>query len=423
MKGINEMNTNKFDIQFLGTCAADYNHIHNCESENCRKARQLGGRNIRRAPMLFIAPNYLIDFSAEAQKQLALFDIAPVQIIEHLIITHGHGDHFEPLVILDFAQKRKTDLGQPLNIYGNHKICDSMQFAATQRIDETTGKVLKKSEEYSHKWTDEMSIALFELKLLEKYHIGDLTIIPIQANHCINKTSMVIEEMALNYIIQRGGKTILYATDTSSFLQESFDEIKKYQFDLFIIEGTFGNMEIDPITSGHHNFAMLEETIKELKESGVAKPKAQFVATHISLQKATDAPSERDPETWRIRWAYGITYRHTMKLSRFGRHAVSRWHTMGWNSDIAFDSLVFLLIDCFASLRLLRRSSSQLRLRLFCLKEKFGCRPTLIARLLTPLILFQDDFSVSGQIASGVGVLVGLRINSNIAPSVSSVSM
>lgn len=52
-------------IQYLGTAAAEGIPAIFCECDTCKKARSLGGRNIRTRSQAIIDENVLIDFPAD----------------------------------------------------------------------------------------------------------------------------------------------------------------------------------------------------------------------------------------------------------------------------------------------------------------------------------------------------------------------
>ena len=51
------------------------------------------------------------------------------EAIRHLIITHGHADHFRTIDILEFASR----LSRPLIVYGDAMVRDALDFAARNR--------------------------------------------------------------------------------------------------------------------------------------------------------------------------------------------------------------------------------------------------------------------------------------------------
>ena len=52
--------------------------------------------------------------------------------------------------------------------------------------------------------------------------------------------------------------------------------------DLAIMDATFGPREIDPATSGHHNWVMLDETLADLRAAGCIDEETVIVADHLS---------------------------------------------------------------------------------------------------------------------------------------------
>ena len=118
--GTNDMRT----IRLLGTGANDWNADHACTGicrHRCTRAKALGGKNQRRYCSLFMEPDTLIDCTADALKALHEYHISE-EAIRHLIITHGHPDHFRPTDILGFASR----LPHPLIVYGNTMIRDAL---------------------------------------------------------------------------------------------------------------------------------------------------------------------------------------------------------------------------------------------------------------------------------------------------------
>jgi len=98
----------------------------------------------------------------------------------------------------------------------------------------------------------------------------------------IDKKHLIQQEQSLNYVLERGGKTLFYGLDSSYVLPETLKMLSKFQFDIAVFDATFGLMNIDPFRSGHQNFAMLERTIAQFRETNLFKKDAVLVADHIS---------------------------------------------------------------------------------------------------------------------------------------------
>lgn len=82
-------------VVFVGTSAGEQFPGVWCNCPNCKRSRELGGKNIRRNASMYIEPNILIDFPPGIPDQ-ALKACVELPEIEHLFITHDHADHFTP---------------------------------------------------------------------------------------------------------------------------------------------------------------------------------------------------------------------------------------------------------------------------------------------------------------------------------------
>ncbi len=238
---------------FLGTSAGEQYPGFWCRCENCEKARQLGGKNIRKNSCAWISPETLIDFPAEIFMQAERYAV-PVIDTEYLLFTHSHEDHFYPYY---FGWRRRgariTEL-RPLQIYGNEQVCGG--------ISELAGEDLSG-----------LALEVNPIEPFNEYPVGPMQIVPLVANHPDG------EGRGLNYIIHREGKTILYALDTDWFLPETYDAINSFTYDLVVIEGTFG---LRAEATGHMNLAKVEQAYQLFQQDNLLKPEALFCVSHMS---------------------------------------------------------------------------------------------------------------------------------------------
>ena len=259
----------KNSIQFLGTCAGDYFAVVKCDKGNCAKARQLGGKNIRNAPALFISPDILVDFNDQTEEEMRICGIDK-ESIHHLVISHGHYDHFQPIAIENFA----SSLPHSLTVYGNIMVKNSLDFATRYRWNHSL-----KNFEITH---SNSSIQMKVITPGEAFALGENKVTPVLANHMIDKKYLILEHQALNFVFERRGKTLFYGLDSSFVLPQTFSILTKFQFDIAIFDATFGYLEIDPFDSGHQNFAMLEKTISQFRRANLFKHNSIITADHIS---------------------------------------------------------------------------------------------------------------------------------------------
>lgn len=262
-------------IRFLGTGGGDffYTEYPDCNSDYLPRVRERGGRNLRWAAQAWIAPDILIDFYDD--RQITTFGVPP-ESIRHLLITHCHYDHLNPPALLEFA----SGLSQPLDVHGIELVRDSLEFYATNRWDEASGRFQPQRIATNYRY--------HPVRPDQSFRIGDTTVTAVQANHSINKgvwgiSFMPIEHVALNYVIQRNGKTLFYGLDSSYTLPGTLETLKRFRFDVAVLDVTFAQMDVEPATSGHHNFAMIAETIDEYRRAGIVTDATKIVASHLSV--------------------------------------------------------------------------------------------------------------------------------------------
>ena len=83
-------------IKYLGTAAAEGVPGIFCDCENCKRARKLGGKNIRTRSQAILDDTLLIDFPADTYMHFLRFNL-PLTKIKSCIITHSHMDHLYPV--------------------------------------------------------------------------------------------------------------------------------------------------------------------------------------------------------------------------------------------------------------------------------------------------------------------------------------
>ncbi|MBR5009902.1 MAG: hypothetical protein IKY06_04600, partial [Clostridia bacterium] len=112
-------------IQWLGTAAAEGWPAVFCTCEACKKAAQLGGKNIRTRAGAIVDDVLLIDLNPDlyAQKLSLGLDLC---LLKDIIVTHNHGDHLTPLYI-EFRKAVYYGKALPvIPIYGPYDIMDDL---------------------------------------------------------------------------------------------------------------------------------------------------------------------------------------------------------------------------------------------------------------------------------------------------------
>ena len=237
-------------ITYQGTAAAEGVPAIFCDCEHCRYARAAGGKEIRMRSGALIDGKLKIDFGPDAYAQSLRFNQSYVPV-EHVFITHSHEDHFSPdelsRIIPPFGHRKTA-----LHVYGD------------ARVGEKIAPYLKEGR-----------IDFTQLEPFKTYEIDEYQVTPLQAVHAINSG-----KEPLFYLIERGGRKLLYAHDTDMFTDADFEFLKDKRVNLVSMDCTNGILDLKYI--GHmginKNFALR----KKLIEIGAADENTVFVANHFS---------------------------------------------------------------------------------------------------------------------------------------------
>ena len=249
-------------FQFLGTGAGDANF-------GGPDTAQLSPKDLRRYACNYLTPDLLIDFNNHTPGALDEYGIDPSSI-EYLFISHGHFDHFQPLEIIRFA----ASLPHPLKVYGSSMVVDALEFCRENLFDEESGRFVSPKGSYS--------LETVELAPGSRIVVGEVQVTAVLSSHSMNKAYNIMEEQALNFLIEVGGKKVFYGLDSSYMIPQTLALLTGIHLDLAIMDATFGPREIDPATSGHHNWVMLDETLAELRAAGCIDEETVIVADHLS---------------------------------------------------------------------------------------------------------------------------------------------
>ena len=226
-------------------------------------------RDRRRYACNFLAPNLLIDFNEHTPGALEEFGIDPTSIA-CLLISHGHYDHFQPLEIIRFA----ASLPHPLKVFGSNMVIDALELCRDTVFDGESGRFVTRQGPYN--------LETVRLAPGDGIEAGGVRFTSVHSNHSMNKRYCIMEEQTLNFLIDTGGKRIFYGLDSSYMMPQALTLVSGTHLDLAILDATFGPREIDPAVSGHHNWAMLDETLSELRAAGCVDDRTVLVADHLS---------------------------------------------------------------------------------------------------------------------------------------------
>lgn len=242
-------------LQFNGTAAAEGLPGVFCECQYCRKARELGGKNIRTRTSCLIGKELLIDFPPDTYMH-ALHGNLRLSEIRHIVVTHSHQDHFSPddlcMICPPFAYPKD---GEVLRVYGNEKVHKKFKSAGCE------------ADQY-HGY-----LQFVPIHLGVTFKAGDAEIVPLLADHgsC--------DEICHIFIITLNEKHLLYGHDTGYFPEETWNTLKNYRLDAVILDCTCGELECD---KGHMGISTNVKVKERLIEQKSADERTKFIITHYS---------------------------------------------------------------------------------------------------------------------------------------------
>lgn len=212
-------------IRFLGTGAADWN------------GPDARGEH-RRLTSTLVDSSLLIDFTATAQDML--IDTAAVK---NILITHSHGDHFDPSAIASLA---------PAALYAHES------------------------------WAGEIAIDGIEVhpvRIGEWTKAGEYEIMALPSNHSTSRPY----EQTVNYLLKKDDLTFLYATDGAWLPNKSLHLMKGMNLSGMAIDATIGDGHAGDYRIFEHNsIPMIRIMTETMKKTGLLKPEAKVFLTHMA---------------------------------------------------------------------------------------------------------------------------------------------
>lgn len=252
-------------IKYYGTAAAEAVPAFFCSCPICEKSREAGGRNIRTRSQTLINDELLIDFSADTYLHIMNYGL-DLRKVKSLLITHGHDDHLYPYDLVYrispvYAEYPNNGVGKvPLDIFLSAKSAKDML------------SVFKKERVFKR---DASALNVIKVKKFVPFQTAGYTVHPLAANHAKHLDPLI-------YIIEKDGKSILYAHDTGFFPSETWSYIENcgIKFDYVSLDCTCTNRE--KIKGTHLSLIGCEKIRERFLMTGNADENTIFCLNHFS---------------------------------------------------------------------------------------------------------------------------------------------
>ena len=243
-------------ITFFGTAAGEAWPGVFCNCEMCRKARELGGKNIRTRSQTLINDDLLLDMPPDNYLHTLYYGL-DLSRVRSLFFTHSHSDHcyVQDLELLREPFSRTYE-GQ-LQVYGN-------------------GTVEKKVEAFCGSLGGERERFLFHRLIPNETVVSSgYTVTALRATHAKG-------EACLFYHIAQGEEEILYAHDTGALTDENIATLKRrstHPLKLVSLDCTMQRGR-----DGKNHMGLLDDVDQKelLLREGLADEKTVFVVNHFS---------------------------------------------------------------------------------------------------------------------------------------------
>ena len=238
-------------IRLLGTGAADGIPALYGNDKVSTYAREHGGKDVRTRSAAIVDGVVKIDLGPDTAMQLQR-DGLSARDWSALVFTHSDDDHLAENEI-QYALFPFTDLEfLPFPIYANATVLEII------------------AARYPN-WPME----LIETQSFECFDHGNYRITPVRARH-------IPGEDCHNLVIERGGKTLFYATDTGVFHEETLVFLRRFRIDAMVIECTDGFCQQD--YEGHLNVDECVDMVTRMRSDGSLRSGARVVTTHHSVR-------------------------------------------------------------------------------------------------------------------------------------------
>lgn len=247
-------------LQYLGTAAAEGWPAVFCNCRACKEARKLGGRNIRTRSQAIVDDELLINLPCDTYMH-GLREGLDLSAVRWLLVTHSHSDHFAPLELINRGGGYAHDMtSEVLDIYCNEAVEAYFYKAVSQELEPEIASGLR----------------FHILKVFVPEKVGPYTVTPLPARH-------LPTEHAFIYLIERDGRSLLYAHDTGRLFSEVYDFLRQREkpIDVISLDCTGGYRE-NGENNGHMGMPDTVVVKNRLLEIGAADEHTRFILNHFS---------------------------------------------------------------------------------------------------------------------------------------------
>ena len=223
-------------LVLLGTGAADYDW------------NRFGEPGVRGSTSSLLNGHILIDCGVTGLRNLQRNGI-DFGAVDALLVTHSHGDHFQPEQITELA--RTPDRTKPLRVYASPEALAQLP---------ATGDFEKR-----------------ELAPGLHFQLGELNVTALPANHLTDFPT----EQAYHFLFESAAGTLLYALDGAGLTKPEWLLIDGIKFDWIVIDCTMAE-EGDWRIFEHNDRTVVRHLLATFRNRGMIDETTRVVLNHLA---------------------------------------------------------------------------------------------------------------------------------------------
>jgi phosphoribosyl 1,2-cyclic phosphate phosphodiesterase len=169
-------------------------------------------------------------------------------VVSDVFFTHSHRDHFDPAALEELAALRRD---RPLRVWADGAL----------------------GAQLAH-----LPLCFTALQVGQAIQTGFWSVLPLRANHIVTLPG----EQQLHFLFT-GPVNVFYATDGAWLLPDTVQALQGSPLDAIVFDATIGDgHEGDYRIFEHNNLNMVREMAATLRATGVLKPGAPALLTHLA---------------------------------------------------------------------------------------------------------------------------------------------
>lgn len=252
-------------LTFLGTAAAEGFPAPFCRCPNCGRARELGGRSLRKRSSVLIDDLLLIDFGPDlvAAAQTLGLDLRDVC---YGLQTHEHQDHLDPTYFHYRA---------PGYHFGDVPILHYFATAGTLGRIAAADPDVPPDGLLDPAVGQRLRLEAHVVAPFETFAVGPYRVTSVPAVHDPRL-------VALLYAIERDGRALFYGTDTAPLPDATLRALRErgYRFNVVVLDHTLGARAEN--SDRHMTQRQFLSQVARMRDAGLVVGDARVIAHHFT---------------------------------------------------------------------------------------------------------------------------------------------